>query len=172
MTPGSAFGTGSHETTRLVLEQLEQRGQLGHEPEMRVLDVGTGSGILAIACALFGACHVLALDTDPDAVRACEENAALNSVADRVQAECITHGGLAGRERYPLVLANIETRVLVPMAAELASTVASKGTLILSGILRPELDSVRRAYLELGLAEVRFAELGEWAAIVLEQSAP
>lgn len=158
--PGTAFGTGTHETTRLVMQQLE--GRVGEG--MAVLDVGCGSGILSIACALLGAGEVRGIDVDEDAVRIARENAELNGVADRVRYDADPVGEL--QERYPLVLANIETRILVPLADQLRARVAPGGTLVLSGVLAGEREQALSAYG--GMALVDSARLGDWITLVLE----
>jgi ribosomal protein L11 methyltransferase len=170
LDPGMAFGTGTHETTRLVLSALEQHVRAG----MAVLDVGCGSGILAIAAVLLGAGRALAIDVDPDAVRVATENCAINGVAESCRVERTSDDSsvesLAHGQRYPLVLANIETRVLVPAASALIACVEPGGVLILSGILGPERDRVLAAYATLQTLAVH--ELGEWVAIVLRRADP
>ena len=163
LDPGGAFGTGTHETTRLSLEELGRRVQ----PGMRVLDVGTGSGILSIACLLLGAERARAIDNDPEAVRAAQENAQSNGVADRLEAGEEPLSAIA--ERYPLVVANIERRVLVELAPALCERLQPGGVLILSGVLAHEREQVFAAYAGLRPLEVR--ELGEWVVLVLERDA-
>jgi ribosomal protein L11 methyltransferase len=161
LDPGQAFGTGTHETTRLLLIELQQRVTSGGA----VLDVGTGSGILGIACLLLGAARVDAVDNDPLAVDAARENAALNGVASRLQASLTPVAQLT--EHYPLVLANIEARVLVPEAAAIAARVADSGVLLLSGLLHGDVDAVRAAYPD--FQELARPALGEWRALVLQR---
>lgn len=157
--PANAFGTGTHETTRLVLAELEVLVL----PGARVLDIGTGSGILAIAACLLGAERARALDIDEESERACRENAEMNCVAARIDVSQTPVQSLS--EAYPLVLANIETRILVPLASAIAARVAAGGTLVLSGILRSEIETVLAAYARFEVIARR--ELGEWAALVL-----
>lgn len=169
LDPGAAFGTGTHETTRLVLEELQH-----HVPhDGKVLDVGCGSGILAIASLLLGASQARGVDVDEEALRVARENAVANGVEARLQLDLGSEPGGAPLstvvERYPLVLANIETRVLVPLATELASRVQPGGILILSGVLTPETERVRAAYAS--LTELRVREMGEWSALVLQRPA-
>jgi ribosomal protein L11 methyltransferase len=163
LEPGQAFGTGTHESTQLVLAQLESHVRVGSA----LLDVGTGSGILAIAALALGASEALALDTDPLAVSAARENAVQNGVGERLVAS--DAGVESVGERYPLVLANIEARVLVPLAPAIAARVAAGGTLILSGLLLGDAEPVRAAYPE--LTELARPILGEWCALVLQRSA-
>jgi ribosomal protein L11 methyltransferase len=145
LEPGRAFGTGLHATTSLVAEILgEARLALaGRE----VLDMGTGSGILALTALLYGAARAVAVDVDPDVIEVVRENAARNGLSSRIEARV----GTADQETraYPWVLANIEARVLGPIAADLARLVAAGGTLVLSGILAGEHDEMVRRYTEL-----------------------
>lgn len=163
LDPGQAFGTGTHESTQLLLRALPAYVAAG----ARVLDVGTGSGILAIASVLFGASHVDAIDNDPLAVTATAENAAANGVTERIAASAQPLDAV--RATYPLVLANIEARVLVPIAAELSARVAPGGHLLLSGLLHADVDRVRAAYP--AFRECARPKLGDWCALVLQREA-
>jgi ribosomal protein L11 methyltransferase len=128
LDPGMAFGTGEHPTTRLCLESLETCLR----PNQNVLDLGTGSGILAIAAALMGAERVVAVDIDPVAVGIARENAAMNGVEGRVQ---VLEGSLeAAKPPFDLILANISSAGIIQMAPELARALAPQGRLIASGI--------------------------------------
>ncbi len=163
LDPGRAFGSGLHETTQLVLRAVEG-GLRGGEV---ILDVGCGSGILGIAALLLGASRVKAIDVDPAAIEVTLENAQVNAVDDRLEAS--TDPVDAVRARYPWVLANIEARVLVPMAEALAATVAPGGTLVLSGILVGQEDEVLAAYP--GFERVEMPVAGEWVSLVLRRPA-
>jgi ribosomal protein L11 methyltransferase len=160
LDPGGAFGTGTHETTRLLLEALQRH----LAPGMHVLDVGCGSGILAIACLLLGAGRATGIDIDAESVRVSRENAELNFVQERL---ALHRGELSAlpAERFPLVLANIESRVLVPLAGELCARLTDTGVLVLGGLLAPERARVLEAYRALELIAVH--EQGEWIAIEL-----
>ena len=170
LDPGMAFGTGNHETTRLVVERLvkiaEQRGGLG-----RVIDAGCGSGILALSAVKLGFAPVAAFDNDPLAVEVSRENAELNGLAGRVDfyvGDLVT--GLAGREAE-LVLANIQADVLIKFAPQLLAAVAPGGVLVLSGILASELVQVRGAFAELAPdCAVDSRVLGEWSDLVLTRA--
>ncbi len=157
--PGRAFGSGIHETTRLVLREIDRHVRAGD----RVLDVGTGSGILAVAALLLGAKRARAIDIDPDAISVALENARLNGVASRIAVGTTAVGRVRGV--FDLVLANIQADVLATLAPAITARVAPGGTLVLSGVLRDQTDAVRAAFPDLVLRFV--AVEGEWVAIVL-----
>jgi ribosomal protein L11 methyltransferase len=131
------------------------------------LDLGCGSGILGIACALLGASHVLAIDIDPLALSATAENSAANGVS------AIMHAGDQPvdqiLEAFPLVLANIEARVLVPLAAAVSERVQPNGLLFLSGLLHEHVARVREAYP--GFEVIGQPTAGDWAALLLRKGA-
>src|SRR5579884_2911403 len=132
LDPGMAFGTGLHPTTKLSVLQLERE----ITPGARVLDVGTGSGVLAIAAVLLGAARADAVDVEPVAVRSTQENAARNGVEERItvaQGSVGLDGPFTGQ--YDVVVANIIARILIELAPGLAAAVAPGGTLLLSGII-------------------------------------
>ncbi len=173
LDPGMAFGTGSHASTALcleILDELSRPGKPGAErPGPAVLDVGTGSGILAIAAALLGAERVVAIDIDPVAVRVAGENARANGVAERVlirrgEASCEPSGA------YDLVLANIVADVLAGIAPDLARVLAPGGTLVLSGIIAPERERVEAAFRREGLGATGARERDGWVALTLARA--
>ena len=137
LDPGLAFGTGTHPTTRLVLSYLERR--IGGRE--RVLDYGCGSGILALAAVKLGACHVDAVDLDPQAVRTTLENAAANGVGLRA---CLPDALPEGR--YDVVISNILAQPLIVLAPLLAARTATGGELALAGILDSQAAQVAVAY--------------------------
>ena len=167
LDPGLAFGTGTHPTTALCLEQLERMLSAESASEKRVLDFGCGSGILAIGSVLLGAADADAVDIDPQAIVATERNAAQNGVANRVRAALIESGDRAGTHaaEYDVVVANILARPLVDLAEQLTQSLANNGQLVLSGLLAPQANSVAAAYGN----EVRFADpfvRDGWACLV------
>ncbi len=164
LEPGRAFGTGLHETTRLVAEWLADSA--GSLRGARVLDVGCGSGILAFVAIALGAASVRAIDLDPDAVAVTRENAERNALSGRVESDGASLDSLA--DRYDVVLANIEAKTLVELAPALTARVAPGGALVLSGILAaavaPEqLEGVRHAYAAFEREQI--TQKGEWVAI-------
>jgi ribosomal protein L11 methyltransferase len=168
LEPGRAFGTGLHETTRLVAEILADRAPLRGAS---VLDVGCGSGILSLVALALGAGAVRAVDVDPDAVAVTRENAERNALSSRVVADETPAGVLA--ERYDIVIANIETKTLVEMAQALVARVLDGGLLVLSGILAPsvapaQVEDIKRAFGALELRELR--QQGEWVALSWSQA--
>ena len=165
LEPGRAFGTGLHETTQLVAEALARRQERLAAAE--VLDVGCGSGILALAALALGARAVRAIDVDPEAVAVTRENAARNGVTGRVLADTTPIEALA--DPYDVVVANIEAHALCAMAPALIARVAAGGTLVLSGILAPASvpepwAEIQRAYADLALEGA--TTRGEWLAAV------
>jgi len=162
--PENAFGSGDHETTRLVLRVLDQRVAGGE----RVLDVGCGSGVLSIAALRLGAASAVAVDIDEEAVIVARRNAEINGVAERIEASARPLQDIGGA--YDIVLANIETRVLVHMPDPLQARIAAGGILILSGILRAEKDELLAAYAPMRLDEC--VEEGEWWACLLRPVEP
>jgi ribosomal protein L11 methyltransferase len=191
LDPGMAFGTGLHTTTQLCLTFLEQYVKAG----MATLDLGCGSGILAIAAARLGA-TVLALDTDPIAVTATRENAARNDVTERVTAAKgslgdVELGHWLGWDKQPgsqadkqaestpppaasfspalvvnLIVANIIARVLAALARDMAAALAPGGILIASGIIAEREDEVVAAFAKAGLAPIERKQERDWVALV------
>jgi ribosomal protein L11 methyltransferase len=160
--PGQAFGTGGHPTTRLVLSLLERRAFGAGLPE-RVLDVGCGSGVLAIAAALLGAGSAHGIDIDPQAVHSANENALANRVADRVSCTARTPDDLSGT--WPLVLANIELTAFVRLAPAIAARVAPAGSLLVSGLLEDQAEACRSLFPDFDV--VGRLTLDGWLALAL-----
>jgi ribosomal protein L11 methyltransferase len=157
--PGRAFGTGTHETTRLcltALEDLASRGPLG-----RVLDVGTGTGLLGVAAARLGARSVTAIDNDGTSIEAAVAHARLN---DTRLDSVLGDGGKPFRPgAFDVVLANLTAPFLLERRAELGALVAEGGALVLSGLLGVDVPTLRAAYDGLGRCEE--TNDGEWAAL-------
>jgi ribosomal protein L11 methyltransferase len=163
LDPGMAFGTGLHPTTRLCLAALEALADRGALDGTRVLDIGCGSGILAIAAAKLGATSVLGLDTDPIAVEATVANAARNGLAEQVHAR---HGSLpTGEAPFDAVLANLIASVLVTLAPLLRDALRPGGTLLASGIFIDREADVRTALATSELDVVGRSAEGEWIAL-------
>jgi len=161
--PGRAFGTGTHETTRLCLAAIETLG--AHRHLGRALDLGAGTGLLAIAASRLGAAPVVATDVDPEATASSALHARLNAAPVRVVR---ADGGRGLRDgAFDLVLANLMALFLVDRAAEVRSLLAPGGALVLSGLLVGDVDEVRAVYDPL-CGTPRVQALDEWAALVYE----
>ena len=169
LDPGQAFGTGLHPTTRLCLEGVERLADAGLLDGARVLDVGCGSGILALAAAGFGARHVLGLDTDPLAVEATHRNARRNGCARRVRAR---QGSLpAPGGPYDIVLANLIASLLVSLARPLREAVRPGGRLVAGGVFVERERDVRRALRTAGFHLTGRLSEGEWVTLEAERPA-
>lgn len=151
LDPGLSFGTGHHATTGFCLRQLVLRRQPGGRQSF--LDVGTGSGILAIAAAKLGYAPVHAFDFDPDAVRVAKVNAKQNHVSEklRIRRQDVTNLPNPARQRYNLVCANLISNLLIAERRRIAGLVRPDGALVLAGILRIEFAQVQAAYENLGM---------------------
>lgn len=156
--PKMAFGTGDHPTTALCLQAVDS--YLAAHPGCSVLDVGTGTGVLALAAKKLGASRVVGVDTDSVSVGLALENALANHVTG-VELSAATLAQLAGR--FDLVLANILANTLVDLAPGLAAHTAH--TLVLAGVLRPQVEDVARAFLAQGLSAGPVAFSGDWARL-------
>lgn len=167
LDPGMAFGTGNHETTRLVAERMVEFVR-ENGPAGSVIDAGCGSGILALSAALLGFDHVSGFDNDPEAIRVSEENAAMNGLAGRVE---FSVGDLTNGWRHApaaLVMANIQADVLMRFVHELIRAVMPGGQLVLSGILVRELDVVKDVFEAAAPCwRTESRALGEWSDLVL-----
>ncbi|MCB9436724.1 MAG: 50S ribosomal protein L11 methyltransferase [Anaerolineales bacterium] len=170
LDPGMAFGTGTHPSTQLCL--LATEDLLEGRPALKVLDLGCGSGILAIAAAKLGAAHVLALDTDTIAVEVTAENAIENGVGDKIES---LHGSLdtilASPRRFDVALVNILARVIIEMCEQnLGQVVRPGGIAVFGGIIHEQADEVEAALRRTGLEPYKRRPLGDW--VVIEAKRP
>ena len=165
MAPG-AFGSGEHETSASCLDLLPD---LPAPESARVLDLGSGTGILAIAALKLGARSALCVDVDPAAVRTCQRNCELNGVADRVEHLCGSIEEVAA-DPFELVLANIYGDILLRVAEALVARTRPGGALLLSGILHQDDFDVRKRYQELGCAVLRSRALEEFTTVLLRRA--
>ncbi|MBA3877509.1 MAG: 50S ribosomal protein L11 methyltransferase [Anaerolinea sp.] len=169
LDPGMAFGTGLHPTTRLCLATIEDAADRGDLDRARVLDVGCGSGILAIAAARLGAESVLGVDTDPIAIEATAANVRRNRLARRILARA---GSLPSGERlFDIVLANLIASVLMTLAGPLRDELRPGGLLVASGIFADRETEVADALRAVGLAVVERATEGDWVALTARRPA-
>ena len=161
LDPGMAFGTGTHETTRMCLEVLEQKVKPGD----KVLDIGTGSGILSIGAIKMGADSCFAVDIDPMAVKIVGENAAINGVSDKITAVA---GNLADKVggKYDIVIANIIADAIIMLSPDVRQFMKEDALYITSGIIVFRLDDVKEKLLECGFEIVEIITQGDWAAVI------
>ena len=171
--PGTAFGTGMHETTQLCIRQIRKY----LTPETELLDVGTGSGILAILALMYGARHAVGTDLDPCAVGAVAQNMEANGIApdsfqmmigniitDREVQDCV------GYECYDIVVANILADVLVPLTPVIVHQMKKGGIYITSGIINTKEETVREAVEDAGLTILEVTYQGEWVSITARRN--
>ncbi len=166
--PGTAFGTGMHETTQLCIRQIRKY----LTPETELLDVGTGSGILAILALMYGAKHAVGTDLDPCAVEAVAQNKEANHIAEdsfeMMIVNIITDQEVqdrAGYERYDIVVANILADVLVPLTPVIVRQMKRGGVYITSGIIDVKEQVVREAVEAAGLEILEVTYQGEWVSV-------
>jgi len=167
--PGMAFGTGRHPTTVLCLKALEEvwgQDLPRDSGPWQVLDVGTGTGILALAAARLGA-GVLAIDVDPEAVAAALNNVRLNRLEAQVWVEAASVASL--RQQFPLILANLTAPDLHQLADALSGRLLSGGALIISGFLTDDLASIQSRFLAFGLKETGYLTEENWGALILRR---
>jgi ribosomal protein L11 methyltransferase len=162
----AAFGSGLHATTVLCLEAVEEAAT--HTPPAAMLDVGIGSGVLALAALILGVPRVFGVDIDTEALRIAAENARLNALSDRLE---LAHGGPDAVDgTWPFIVANVLTAPLIEMAPLLVRRVGHHGRLVLSGIPASLESDVDQPYRRLGMRHVRVMSRAGWVAIVMQAS--
>jgi ribosomal protein L11 methyltransferase len=166
LTDSNAFGTGHHPTTALCVEAIEETVSIA--VPRNVLDVGTGSGVLALAALMLGASRATGVDTDPDALEIAAHHARLNNMAHRM--DFALGGPEVVRGSFPLAVANVLAAPLIEMAPVLVRRVGNGGRLILSGIAASLEPDVRQVYQRLGMRHVRSETRAGWALLVLDSS--
>jgi ribosomal protein L11 methyltransferase len=164
--PGQAFGTGTHETTQLTIEALER----WLEPEQVVLDVGTGSGILAIAARLLGAKKVFACDTDPVAVQVARANIERNS-EDHVLTFCGSLDAVTS-DTVHLLMGNLTADLIAALFPEFQRVLRPHGIAIFSGILNDQIEDIRKCLARFHFTVYEELTRGEWLALVCEKHVP
>jgi len=160
--PKMSFGTGEHQSTKLVLRLLEKYVKKG----MKVLDVGSGTGILAIAAVKLGATKAVAVDFDETCFDNCKENCELNGVSDTI--EILTGEiDIVEENDFDLILANIQKNVLIEIAEKIKSRLRKAGKVILAGLLEEDKKDIETKYHSLGFRTEHIEKMDEWIAIVL-----
>jgi len=167
LDPGSAFGTGTHPTTRLCVQALEEIIEDADLDRINVADIGTGSGILAVAALKLGANSAVGVDNDGSVISVAQENAEKNNLAEK----CNFYKGVASdvQGEYEIVLANILAHILIEDMANLTKLVKKDGKLILSGIILQKSQEVQDSAIGHGLKIVQILQEENWVAIVAEK---
>ena len=165
LVPGLAFGTGQHQSTRLCLRLLAEQ-VVGGE---RMLDVGTGSGILAVAAAKLGTGSVLATDIDPLAVDAARQTARQNQLSDRVE---VREASIPAGQQFDLITANLTADLLQHLAPDLANALSPQGRVIASGLIDARQEEVAETLAEVGLSLESYRREDQWRAMVLSRPEP
>lgn len=162
--PGMAFGTGTHETTSMCINQIEKNLKAGD----RVIDIGSGSGILSMASVLLGAEKATGVDLDPVAVRVALENVELNNLQDKID---ILHGNLTDviREKADIVVANIMADIILILLEDVREFIKDDGLFISSGIIQEKRAAVEARLLEKNFSIVEVETKGEWCAITAQK---
>lgn len=162
INPGMAFGTGEHESTKMCLMLLQALGVDGKS----VIDIGTGSGILALASVKLGAGEVEAYDIDDNAVKATQENAELNGIQDKIK---VANANLLDKTsgKFDIVLANITADVLITLSQSLGDYLKDGGVVIISGIILKRENDVKNAFEKAGFKVLERMNMGEWVAFKL-----
>ena len=164
--PGMAFGTGTHPSTQMCLQGLEEIA--GSSPHLSsLLDVGTGSGILAIAARKLGIGQVLAVDIDPVAIASARKNALANKIVGGLEFRVGSADGL--RRKFDIIVANLLPQELLQVAPVLPKRMSSGGTLIVSGLLRHQKKEMISAFAQQGLEILRSRDARGWACLMLRQ---
>ncbi|SEK79524.1 ribosomal protein L11 methyltransferase [Butyrivibrio sp. ob235] len=171
--PGTAFGTGMHETTQLCIRALRKY----MTPEAEVLDIGTGSGVLSILAMKFGAGHCVGTDLDPCSEPAVDDNKKNNDIADKdfdliigniIDDEKVQEE--VGKEKYDIVVANILPYVLVPLTPIVPGLLKTGGIYITSGIIEAKEDVIRKAHEDAGLDIIEVCKQGEWVSVISKKN--
>lgn len=163
LDPGSAFGTGTHQTTRLCIQSLEKVFS-ENDTIQTVLDVGTGSGILSIVAAKLGAKHILGIDIDPVSIEVSKQNAVINSVSAFCTFEDISIKKL--KDEYDLVVVNILAKTILSMSDDIKRVTRRKGILILSGLISSTVKEITGSFEDKGFDIIDILSEDDWHAII------
>lgn len=171
INPGMSFGTGTHESTQLCIEQLETLVK----PGMHVLDLGCGSGILSILAVMLGADYAFAIDIDPNAVKIAQENAKKNHLTaqqyEAMAGDILTDADVQAacrKERYDIVVANIVADVIIALSAQIRPLLKPNGIFLCSGIIEGRYDDVKAALQQAGFTLIHTEKKREWLALTVK----
>jgi ribosomal protein L11 methyltransferase len=161
--PKMSFGTGQHATTKLMIKFLQKY----IKPDMKVLDIGTGTGVLAIAAAKLGASSVYAIDNDDGAIQNCKENVELNSAGNKIN---ISLGEIKNipDTNFDIILANIQHNILMLMADEIKNKMKKRGIVILAGLFEGDEDSILNTYRQFGFELLETGSMDEWISLIFK----
>lgn len=165
LDPKMSFGTGEHQTTRMMIQLIEKFMQ----PGMKVLDVGTGTGILAIAAVKLGASKAIAFDIDEWCIENSKENFELNNVTDKIEICLCTLNDIQEKD-FDLIIANIQKNILLEMKTGISSRIKNLGILLLSGILHTDEYDIVREYQQLNFNLINKLQADEWLALAFKKS--
>jgi len=161
--PKMSFGTGEHQTTRLVIRLLEKYTP----PNGKVLDAGTGTGVLAIAAVLLGAQSAVGFDNDEWCLLNAKENTDANKLSDKIEIRLCEISGIP-ETNFDLILANIQKNILIPIAQDIKNHLTPSGKVILSGLLLIDFDDIVKKYSSTGFKLIERMDMDEWMALVFE----
>jgi len=160
--PKMSFGTGEHQTTKLVIKLLEKFIKTG----MKILDVGSGTGIISIAALKLGAYYAVAVDNDEVCFENCQENSKLNNVEKKIEIVTGTINDVIEKD-FDIVAANIQKNILIEIAKGINKKVKSNGIVILSGLLDKDRSDVLKSYKSFGFKHIETVSMDEWIALAL-----
>jgi ribosomal protein L11 methyltransferase len=160
--PKMSFGTGEHQTTKLVIQLLEKYTL----PGMKILDAGTGTGILSIAAVKLGAARVIGFDTDEWCYENAQENCKVNNVSEQVEIR-IGDINIIPEKDFDLILANIQKNILLELSGEFSKKLDSKGIILLSGLLKDDERDIIKVYTSKGFRYLESRQMDEWIAMGL-----
>ncbi len=163
--PKMSFGTGEHQTTKLVIRLLEKYVTNG----MRILDAGTGTGILSIAAVKLGAAGALAFDTDEWCYENAKENTGMNDVSDEIEVR-IGDISIVPEKDFDMILANIQKNILLELSGEFSGRLKQKGIILLSGLLADDEDEILNEYTSKGFTHLETIRMDDWVALGLFKS--